>query len=174
MKYCKVLIFLSKKVLQLMLADMNKPFLLSGEQLLMPGKEILIAAKCESISGVQIAAAFCILQVPYGKSIHKTALGISVFYRTSDFMGIGTLSSSIYYRVCLQMFELYGKCSLTVKAGFSCVVWASISICRPNPNSTQQWMSSLSLLSLLSLRGVLYNLLYCHGPSLSECHCPSL
>lgn len=105
-----------------MLADMNKPFLLSGEQLLMPGKEILIAAKCESISGLQIAAAFCILQVPYEKSIHKTALGISVFYRTSDFMGIGTLSSSIYYRVCLQMFELYGKCSLTVKAGFSCVV----------------------------------------------------
>lgn len=122
--------FLSqKRFVQSVLAVMDKPSKIKGEEQLVPGKEMLIAAKCNRSLGLQIAAVFCILEVPYRRSIQKAAHGTCVFYRTSAFMGIITLS--IYCRVCLHMFKFYGKSSLTVSSRCG---WVRISICHQTPS----------------------------------------
>lgn len=152
--------FLSQKhFVQSVLAVMDKPSKITGEQLV-PGKEILIAAKCNRSLGLQIAAAFCILQVPYGRSIHKAAHGICIFYRTSAFMGIITLA--IYRRVCLHMFKFYVKSSLTVSNRCG---WLNISICHQTHHHNQK-VISLTCLStgLLWTIGVLA---FCSVPTVT-------
>lgn len=89
----------------------------------------------------QIAAAFCILQVPYGKNMHKTVLWH--LHILQNFL----LYLPAFIFVCLWVFKLYDNCSLTVKVRFSCLVWASTCYHRPVSDFCQ----------VLTQRDVFYN-----------------
>lgn len=84
---------------------------------------------------LQVSATFCILQVLYGRSMHKTVLWhLPKMYFTE----LLTVSDSTYCWVCLQMIKLYSKCHLTLKIGFSCLVRVSTCVYGPNPPTTDQ------------------------------------
>lgn len=53
---------------------MNKPFLATGDQLLMLGKKNVNCRQMRKNFRLQVTATFGILQVPYGKSKYKTLL----------------------------------------------------------------------------------------------------
>lgn len=86
----------------------------------------------------QIAAAFCILQVPYGKNMHKTVLWH--LHILQNFL----LYLLAFVFVCLWVFKLYDNYSLTVRVRYSCLVWASTCICGPNLVITDQSVISVS------------------------------
>lgn len=132
--------FLSQKhFVQSVLAVMDQPSKITGEEQLVPGKEILIAAKCNRSLGLQIAAAFCILQVPYGRSIHKAAHGICIFYRTSAFMGIITFPFIVEF-VCICLSFMAGAAWQYPTAAAE---WTFPSVTKPM-TTTRRWFLSLA------------------------------
>lgn len=132
---------------------MNKPFVLIGDQ----ERKKLIAGKYERISNRWNILHFI------GSLCEKYAQDNTL--ASVCFRELLPLPNSSYRWASLQLSKLYGRCHLTVKAGFSCLTWVTTCTYVPDPIQGGWWFLSV----LHSKRCFVHFIRKCWGVLIINC-----